>query len=78
MIRMLFGILARMSATAALENAVTMITAMAIVIASWRVVDHPENYDYIMAGVDDSKQLLAWLLDGKSAGFHASLRKACG
>ncbi len=57
---------------------VTARTAMTIVIATWRVGDHPENYDYIMGGVDGNKTTLAWLLDGKSDSFHASLRSAGG
>ena len=57
---------------------VTARTAMTIVIAAWRVVDHPENYDYIMAGVDENKTMLAWLMDRKSDRFHACLREACG
>ncbi len=57
---------------------VTARTAMTIAIAAWRVGDHPENYDYIMAGVDGSKTMLAWLLDRKSELFHACLRNACG
>jgi len=56
---------------------VTARTAMTIVIAAWRVVDHPENYDYIMAGADENKLMLAWLLDRKSDRFHACLREAC-
>jgi len=57
---------------------VTARTAMTIAIASWRVCDHPENHDYIMAGIDENKKMLAWLLDRKSEQFHAGLRKACG
>jgi hydroxylysine kinase len=53
-------------------------TAMAIVIAAWRADDHPENHAYITAGIDESKTMLAWLLDGKSDRFHACLRSACG
>lgn len=63
---------------AVIFDLVTARTAIAIAIAAWRVGDHPENYDYIMAGVDGSKTTLAWLLDGKSDSFHASLRNACG
>ena len=54
-----------------------MNAAMAIAIAAWRVGDHPENYDYIMAGVDENKTMLAWLVDRKSDRFHACLREAC-
>jgi len=53
-------------------------TAMAIVIASWRVNDHPENHAYITAGNDENMKMLAWLLDGKSDRFHTCLRSACG
>jgi Ser/Thr protein kinase RdoA (MazF antagonist) len=53
-------------------------TAMTIAIAAWRVGDHPENHAYIMAGIDENKTMLAWLLDRKSPRFHASLRDACG
>jgi Ser/Thr protein kinase RdoA (MazF antagonist) len=53
-------------------------TAMAIAISAWRAGDHPENHDYITAGSDDYKAMLAWLLDGKSDLFHARLRTACG
>jgi hypothetical protein len=51
---------------------------MAIVIAAWRADDHPENHAYITAGIDESKTMLAWLLDRKSDQFHACLRSACG
>jgi len=57
---------------------VTARTAMAIAIAAWRVGDHPENYDYIMAGIDENKTMLVWLLDRKSDLFHARLQNACG
>jgi Ser/Thr protein kinase RdoA (MazF antagonist) len=53
-------------------------TAMAIAISAWRAEDHPENHDYITAGSDEYKVMLAWLLDGKSDLFHAALRTACG
>ncbi|MCH7643893.1 MAG: aminotransferase class III-fold pyridoxal phosphate-dependent enzyme [Myxococcales bacterium] len=53
-------------------------TAMAIAISAWRVGDHPENHDYITAGIDGSKATLAWLLDQRSDFFHACLRNACG
>jgi Ser/Thr protein kinase RdoA (MazF antagonist) len=53
-------------------------TAMTIAVAAWRVGDHPENHAYIMAGVDNGKKMLAWLVDRKSDLFHACLRNACG
>ena len=53
-------------------------TAMAITISAWRVGDHPENHDYITAGVDEHKTMLDWLSDQRSDFFHACLRNACG
>jgi hydroxylysine kinase len=63
---------------AVLFDLVAARTAMAVAIAAWRVADHPENYDYIMAGVDDSKKMLGWYLNGQSESFHAGVRKAGG
>jgi len=62
---------------AVIFDLVTARTAMTIAIASWRVCDHPENRDYIMAGIGENKKMLVWLLDQKSEKFHECLRKAC-
>jgi len=52
-------------------------TAMTIVVAAWRVADHPENRAYITAGFDEYSAMFGWLLDRKSDFFHACLRNAC-
>ncbi len=53
-------------------------TAMAIAISAWRVGDHPENHDYITAGIDGHKTILEWLSGPRSDFFQACLRNACG
>jgi 4-aminobutyrate aminotransferase-like enzyme/Ser/Thr protein kinase RdoA (MazF antagonist) len=51
--------------------------AMYIAIASWRVNDHPENTDYIMAGVQKFEVLLAQIREWESDRMYARLRRAC-
>jgi 4-aminobutyrate aminotransferase-like enzyme/Ser/Thr protein kinase RdoA (MazF antagonist) len=53
-------------------------TAMGMVVAAWRAVDHPENHAYITAGFEGYRTMIPWLLDRKSDFFHACLRSACG
>jgi len=53
-------------------------TAMALVVATWRAAEHPENHAYITAGCDGYNAMIPWLLDKKSDFFHACLRKASG
>jgi len=51
--------------------------AMAVAVAHWRVRDHPENTDYIMAGVEDTGTLLDQMREWGAEHMYAALRSAC-
>ncbi|MCP4692080.1 MAG: aminotransferase class III-fold pyridoxal phosphate-dependent enzyme [Desulfobacterales bacterium] len=51
--------------------------AMYIVIAYWRVGDHPENTDYIMSGVPGYGTLLEEMQGWERDRMYAGLRRAC-
>ena len=51
--------------------------AMEIVIANWRVCDHPENTDYIMGGVPGTGAQLEWMRQLGAERMYAALRRAC-
>jgi 4-aminobutyrate aminotransferase-like enzyme/Ser/Thr protein kinase RdoA (MazF antagonist) len=52
-------------------------TTMGLVVATWRVAEHPENQAYISAGIDGYTRMIPWLLDRKADFFRACLRNAC-
>jgi len=51
--------------------------AMAVTVAHWRVGDHPENSDYIMAGVEDTGTLLDQMREWGAERMLEALRRAC-
>ncbi len=51
--------------------------AMAVAIANWRVCDHPENTDYIMAGTEGAAAQLDQLRELGAERMYAALRRAC-
>jgi Ser/Thr protein kinase RdoA (MazF antagonist) len=51
--------------------------AMEVAVANWRVGDHPENTDYIMAGVEDTGTLLDQMREWGAAKMYAALRRGC-
>ena len=51
--------------------------AMEVAVANWRVWDHPENTDYIMAGTQGAGTMLDWLRESGSARMYTALRRAC-
>ncbi len=51
--------------------------AMAIAIANWRVLDHPENTTYIMDGVPAIGVQLDRMLDSGPDRMYSALRRAC-
>jgi Ser/Thr protein kinase RdoA (MazF antagonist) len=59
-------------------DVVTMRLAMLVVISAWRAGDHPENIEYITAGVEDNSKMLDRLIEQGPDSFHARLRQACG
>jgi Ser/Thr protein kinase RdoA (MazF antagonist) len=56
---------------------VTSRLAMGIAISAWRAGDHPENIEYITAGMEENWTMLEWLIERGPSFFHASLRRAC-
>jgi len=48
------------------------------VIASWRVTIHPDNYDYIMGGVDSTWRVLKMWRDQDSREVTKKFFRACG
>jgi 4-aminobutyrate aminotransferase-like enzyme/Ser/Thr protein kinase RdoA (MazF antagonist) len=52
--------------------------AMALTISAWRVKDHPENTEYITAGVEELAESLEWLAAQSREFTRACLRHACG
>jgi hydroxylysine kinase len=57
---------------------VTTRLAMGIAISAWRAGDHPENIEYITAGIEDGWTMLEWLVERGPDFFHTCLRHACG
>ncbi len=57
---------------------VTARLAMGVAISAWRAGDHPENIEYITAGIEANCEMLEWLVERGPDSFHASLRSACG
>jgi hydroxylysine kinase len=51
--------------------------AMDVVVAHWRVRDHPENTAYIMDGVEDAGALLDQVREWGAERIYAALRRAC-
>jgi hydroxylysine kinase len=51
--------------------------AMEVAIANWRVRDHPENSDYIMAGNQGAGEQLDRMRELGPQRMHAALRRAC-
>ncbi len=51
--------------------------AMEVVIANWRVRDHPENTDYIMAGIQRAGTQLDRMRELGAERMYAALRQAC-
>jgi len=51
--------------------------AIEIVIANWRVRDHPENTDYIMAGIRETGAQLDRMREFGAERIYAALRRAC-
>ena len=51
--------------------------AMEVAIANWRVRDHPENADYIMAGNEGAGKQLDRLRELGAGRMYAALRRAC-
>ena len=56
---------------------VTSRLAMSIAISAWRAGDHPDNIEYITAGIEENWTMLEWLIERGPSFFHASLRRAC-
>jgi len=59
-------------------DVVTTRLAMIVAISAWRAGDHPENLEYITAGVEDNSKMLDRLIEQGPDFFHARLRNACG
>lgn len=51
--------------------------AMLVAIANWRVGDHPENTEYIMAGVKEHGTLLEQMQDWGADRMVEGIRRAC-
>jgi 4-aminobutyrate aminotransferase-like enzyme/Ser/Thr protein kinase RdoA (MazF antagonist) len=51
--------------------------AMEVAIANWRVRDHPENTDYIMAGAQGAGAQLDRMREFGAERMYAALRRAC-
>jgi 4-aminobutyrate aminotransferase-like enzyme len=51
--------------------------AMEVAIANWRVRDHPENTDYIMAGNEGAGKQLEHMRELGAERMYAALRRAC-
>ena len=51
--------------------------AMEVAIANWRVLDHPENTDYIMAGNEGAGKQLEHMRELGAERMYAALRRAC-
>lgn len=51
--------------------------AMSVTVSAWRSIDHPENIEYITAGIPSCWNTLEWLSEEPPGGFDAALRDAC-
>jgi 4-aminobutyrate aminotransferase-like enzyme/Ser/Thr protein kinase RdoA (MazF antagonist) len=51
--------------------------AMEITVANWRVCDHPENTDYIMAGIPEAEVQLDQMREWGAERMYKALRSAC-
>ena len=51
--------------------------AMEVVIANWRARNHPENFDYIMAGVTRAEAQLKFMREWGGGRMYTALRQAC-
>jgi len=51
--------------------------AMEVAIANWRVIDHPENTDYIMAGNEGAGKQLDRMRELGAERMYSALRRAC-
>jgi 4-aminobutyrate aminotransferase-like enzyme/Ser/Thr protein kinase RdoA (MazF antagonist) len=51
--------------------------AMEVAVANWRVCDHPENSDYIMAGVPGAAAQLEQMREWGADRMYTALRRAC-
>mgnify|MGYP001354240697 CR=1 FL=1 len=51
--------------------------AIEIAVANWRVCDHPENADYIMAGTDRATGLLQQMQEWGPERMYTAVRRAC-
>lgn len=51
--------------------------AMEVTIASWRVVDHPENTKYILGSIEETSAQLIWMRKFGAEIMSAALRRAC-
>jgi len=49
--------------------------AMEVAIANWRVCDHPDNTDYIMAGIQKTGTQLDWMRESGAERMYAALRR---
>ena len=57
---------------------VTTRCAMEVTVANWRVCEHPENTDYIMAGLPQAGAQLDRMREWGTARMYTALRRACG
>jgi Ser/Thr protein kinase RdoA (MazF antagonist) len=51
--------------------------AMEVAVANWRVCDHPENTDYIMAGNREAGAQLDQMREWGAERMYTALRRAC-
>ena len=52
--------------------------AMEVTVANWRVCEHPENTDYIMAGIPEAGAQLERMREWGTERMYTALRRACG
>jgi Ser/Thr protein kinase RdoA (MazF antagonist) len=51
--------------------------AMEVAVANWRACDHPENSDYIMAGIPEAGTQLDQMRESGAERMYDGLRRAC-
>jgi 4-aminobutyrate aminotransferase-like enzyme/Ser/Thr protein kinase RdoA (MazF antagonist) len=51
--------------------------AMEVAVANWRVCDHPENTEYIMAGITETGAQLDQMREWGADRMYTALRRAC-